>query len=162
MFKDIRIGQGYDSHRLEEGRKLVLGGVEISYSKGCAAHSDGDALIHAIADALLGALALGNIGMYFPDHDAIWKNTDSKIILKKVVEFVHQNDYVVHNIDSTIVMEKPRLNQSIPLMRTALSSILAIPESSLSIKAKTNEKMDAVGREEGVMAFVNALLIKKI
>ncbi len=162
MFKDIRIGQGYDSHRLEEGRKLVLGGVEILYSKGCAAHSDGDALIHAIADALLGALALGNIGMSFPDHDATWKNTDSKIILKKVVELVHQNDYVVHNIDSTIVMEKPRLNQSIPLMRTALSPILAIPESSLSIKAKTNEKMDAVGREEGVMVFVNALLIKKI
>ena len=159
MFKDIKIGQGYDSHRLEEGRILVLGGVTIPYHKGCIAHSDGDVFIHALCDALLGALALGNIGTFFPDNENEWKNADSKIILKKTVELVHQQGYVIHNVDSTIIIEKPKITPFVITMQTVLAELLQIPQSSLSIKPKSNEKMDAVGNEEGVVALVNVLLI---
>ena len=160
MCKDIRIGQGYDSHRLEEGRVLVLGGVTIPYEKGCVAHSDGDVLIHALCDALLGALALGNIGTHFPDNESEWKNVDSKIILKKVVELIHQQGYVIHNIDSTLIIEEPKMMPFVPAMQTTLAKLLHIPESSVSIKPKSNEKMDAVGNGGGVAAHVNILLIK--
>jgi len=159
MFKDIKIGQGYDSHRLEEGRILVLGGVTIPYHKGCIAHSDGDVFIHALCDAMLGALALGNIGTFFPDNENEWKNADSKIILKKTVELVHQQGYVIHNVDSTIIIEKPKITPFVITMQTVLAELLQIPQSSLSIKPKSNEKMDAVGNEEGVVALVNVLLI---
>jgi len=161
MCKDIRIGQGYDSHRLEEGRSLILGGVALPYHKGCIAHSDGDVLIHALCDALLGALALGNIGTYFPDSEEKWRNIDSKNILKKVMELIKRQEYVVHNVDSTIIIEKPKIGSYITEMQLALAELLHIPETSISIKPKTNEKMDAIGNEEGVAALVNVLLMKK-
>jgi 2-C-methyl-D-erythritol 2,4-cyclodiphosphate synthase len=161
MCRDIRIGQGYDSHRLEEGRMLILGGVSIPYEKGCVAHSDGDVLIHALCDALLGALALGNIGTHFPDYESEWKNADSKIILKKVVELIQQQEYTIHNVDSTIIIEKPKITPFVSAMQTTLAKLLHISESSVSIKPKSNEKMDAVGKEEGVVALVNVLLLKK-
>ena len=160
MCKDIRIGQGYDSHRLEDGRMLVLGGVTIPHTKGCVAHSDGDVLIHALCDALLGAAALGNIGTHFPDSESEWKNADSKIILRKVVELIHQQEYVILNMDSTIVIETPKMMPFVSAMQANLARILHIPESAVSIKPKSNEKMDAVGNELGVAAHVNVLLLK--
>ena len=161
MFNDIRIGQGYDSHRLEEGRKLVLGGVTIPYHKGCIAHSDGDALIHALCDSLLGALALKNIGTHFPDNEDKWKDVDSRILLKETVELIHQQGYVVHNVDSTIIIEKPKIGAYVTAMQSVLAKLLHISETSVSIKPKSNEKMDAIGNEEGVAAYVNILLLKK-
>jgi len=161
IFKDIRIGQGYDSHRLEEGRKLVLGGITIPYHKGCIAHSDGDALIHALCDSLLGALSLGNIGAHFPDNEDKWKDIDSKILLKKTVELIHQQGYVIHNVDSTIIIEKPKIGAYIAAMQSVLAELLYIPETSVSIKPKSNEKMDAIGNEEGIAAYVNVLLLLK-
>lgn len=155
---NIRIGQGYDVHRLVEGRKLVLGGIEIPHTKGSLAHSDGDVLIHAICDALLGAVNLRDIGLHFSDKDETYKDIDSKILLRNVVAKISEKGYTIGNIDSTIVLQTPKISDYIPQMKSTLANILDIDEDCISIKATTSEKMGFEGREEGVSAQVVVLL----
>jgi len=157
---DYRVGFGYDSHRFATGIPLFLGGVNILSEKGCVAHSDGDALIHAICDALLGAAALDDIGIHFPDNDPSLKNIDSTILLKKVVEILHTQGFQIQNMDASILLERPKLAPFVPLIRQSLSKLLEIEETRISIKAKTNEKMGFVGREEGIAVYV-VVMIKK-
>lgn len=157
---DIRIGHGYDVHALAEGLRLVLCGVEIEHTKGCVAHSDGDVAIHAICDALLGALALGDIGKLFPDSDARYKGIDSRKLLKEVVNIVSANGYAISNIDCTIAMQRPKLRPHIDLMRERLSAVVGIASDRISVKATTTEHLGFEGREEGVSATAVALLIK--
>lgn len=157
---DIRIGHGYDVHALAEGLRLVLCGVEIEHTKGCVAHSDGDVAIHAICDALLGALALGDIGKLFPDSDARYKGIDSRKLLKDVVDVVSANGYAISNIDCTIAMQRPKLRPHIDLMRERLSEVVGIATDRISVKATTTEHLGFEGREEGVSATAVALLIK--
>lgn len=149
----FRVGFGYDVHRLVSGKKLTLGGIEIPHTIGTLGHSDGDALIHAICDALLGALALRDIGYHFPDTDPKYKGIDSKILLKETIELIHQKGWKVNNIDATVCLEKPKINPHIPAMTEALAPILNIQADQLSIKATTNEKMGFVGQEEGVAVY---------
>ena len=156
---DIRIGHGYDVHALAEGLRLVLCGVEIEHTKGCIAHSDGDVAIHAICDALLGALALGDIGKLFPDSDAKYKGIDSRLLLKEVVDVVKNRGYSISNIDCTIAMQRPKLRPHIDLMRTRLSEVVGIPADRISVKATTTEHLGFEGREEGVSATAVVLLI---
>lgn len=151
---NIRIGFGYDVHQLVPNRKLVLGGIEIEHTKGTLGHSDGDAFIHSICDALLGALALGNIGKHFPDTSSEFKDIDSKILLKRTINLIHDKGWRIGNIDSTICLEKPKINPHIPKMLEVLSPILKIEKDQLSIKATTNEKMGFVGKEQGVAVYV--------
>ncbi|MCL2413078.1 MAG: 2-C-methyl-D-erythritol 2,4-cyclodiphosphate synthase [Bacteroidales bacterium] len=154
----IRIGQGYDVHRLAEGRKFVLGGIEIPHIKGSLGHSDGDVLIHAICDALLGAANLRDIGFHFSDSDEKYKNIDSKILLKDVVAKISEKGYSIGNIDSTIVLQTPKISDYIPEMKSVLANILNIGEDFISIKATTTEKLGFEGHEEGVSAQVVVLL----
>ena len=154
----MRVGLGYDSHRLAEGRRLVLGGVEIPFEKGCVAHSDGDALIHAICDALLGAAGLSDIGSHFPDTDSQYKNIDSKILLAKVVELLSQKRLKINNVDCTIVIEQPKMSPYHDAMVQTLSEVMGIEPARLTIKAKTNEKMGFVGSGEGVVCLVTCTL----
>jgi 2-C-methyl-D-erythritol 2,4-cyclodiphosphate synthase len=154
----FRIGQGFDVHQLKEGYKLVLGSVEIPHSKGCVGHSDADVLIHAICDALLGAMALGDIGQHFPDTDVQYKGIKSSILLKKIADLVRQNNGEISNIDSTIVLQKPKIAIYIPLMREELAKTLNININQISIKATTSEKLGYEGREEGVSAMAVALV----
>ena len=156
---DFRIGHGYDVHALAEGLRLVLCGVEIEHTKGCVAHSDGDVAIHAICDALLGALALGDIGKLFPDSDAKFKGIDSRLLLKEVVDIVKDKGYGISNIDCTIAMQRPKLRPHIDLMRTRLSEVVGIPADRISVKATTTERLGFEGREEGVSATAVVLLI---
>jgi 2-C-methyl-D-erythritol 2,4-cyclodiphosphate synthase len=158
----IRVGQGYDVHRLVEERKLVLGGVEIPHHKGVLGHSDGDVLIHAICDALLGAANLRDIGFHFSDKDAQYKNIDSKILLKHVVAKIYEKGYKIGNIDSTIVLQMPKISGYIPQMKSTLATVMNIDEDCVSIKASTTEKMGFEGREEGVSAQAIALLAKTL
>jgi len=155
----MRIGQGYDVHRLVEGRKLVLGGIEIPHNKGSLGHSDGDVLIHAICDALLGAANLRDIGFHFSDKDEKYKDIDSKILLKDVVAKISEKGYFIGNIDSTIVLQSPKISNYIPQMKTVLAEILSTDEANISIKATTSEKMGFEGREEGVSAQAVVLLL---
>lgn len=157
---DIRIGHGFDVHALAEGLRLVLCGVEIEHTKGCVAHSDGDVAIHAICDALLGALALGDIGKLFPDTDAKYKGIDSRRLLKEVVNIVTDKGYTISNIDCTIAMQRPKLRPHIDLMRERLSEVVGIPAERISVKATTTERLGFEGREEGVSATAVTLLIK--
>lgn len=157
---DIRIGHGFDVHALAEGLRLVLCGVEIEHTKGCVAHSDGDVAIHAICDALLGALALGDIGKLFPDTDAKYKGIDSRQLLKEVVNIVVDKGYTISNIDCTIAMQRPKLRPHIDLMRERLSEVVGIPAYRISVKATTTERLGFEGREEGVSATAVTLLIK--
>lgn len=157
---DIRIGHGFDVHALAEGLRLVLCGVEIEHTKGCVAHSDGDVAIHAICDALLGALALGDIGKLFPDTDAKYKGIDSRQLLKEVVNIVVDKGYTISNIDCTIAMQRPKLRPHIDLMRERLSEVVGIPADRISVKATTTERLGFEGREEGVSATAVTLLIK--
>ena len=157
---DIRIGHGYDVHALAEGLRLVLCGVEIEYTKGCVAHSDGDVAIHAICDSLLGALALGDIGKLFPDSDARYKGIDSRLLLKEVVKVVADNGYSISNIDCTIAMQRPKLRPHIDTMRERLSEVVGIGVEHISVKATTTEHLGFEGREEGVSATAVTLLIK--
>ena len=157
---DIRIGHGFDVHALAEGLRLVLCGVEIEHTKGCVAHSDGDVAIHAICDALLGALALGDIGKLFPDTDAKYKGIDSRRLLKEVVDIVTDKGYSISNIDCTISMQRPKLRPHIDLMRERLSEVIGIPADRISVKATTTERLGFEGREEGVSATAVTLLIK--
>lgn len=157
---DIRIGHGFDVHALAEGLRLVLCGVGIEHTKGCVAHSDGDVAIHAICDALLGALALGDIGKLFPDTDAKYKGIDSRRLLKEVVNIVMDKGYTISNIDCTIAMQRPKLRPHIDLMRERLSEVVGIPADRISVKATTTERLGFEGREEGVSATAVTLLIK--
>lgn len=158
--QDIRIGHGYDVHALAEGLRLVLGGVEIEHSKGCVAHSDGDVAIHAICDALLGALALGDIGKLFPDTSMEFKGIDSKILLRRVCDVVEQKGYKISNIDCTIAMQRPKLRPHIDTMRQTLADVMGVDVDRVSVKATTTERLGFEGREEGVSTHAVALLIK--
>lgn len=156
-----RIGIGYDLHRLTEGRPLIIGGVTIPYHKGLQGHSDADVLIHAIIDAILGALALGDIGTYFPDTDPKYKNIDSKILLKQTVQLLQQNGWKIVNLDTTIIAEQPKLKPYIKSMRDVLSQLLQIPLECTSVKAKTNEGVGPEGKEEAISAFAVILISQK-
>lgn len=160
MSNHFRIGFGYDVHKFSEGRKLILGGVEIPFEKGLLGHSDADVLLHAICDAMLGALALGDIGKHFPDTDEQYKNIDSKILLSKVNELIIKHDYRLGNLDTTVVAEKPKLKPFIDGIRKSIANILNVPVGSVSVKATTSEKMGFVGREEGIKAYAVALLVE--
>jgi 2-C-methyl-D-erythritol 2,4-cyclodiphosphate synthase len=153
----VRIGFGYDSHRFAEGRRLILGGVEIPFGKGLAGHSDADVLCHAIIDAILGALGLGDIGSHFPDTDPKWKDAVSLELLKYTVEIVRLNGYEVSWVDSTVIAEQPKLAGYMEMMKSALSRA-GIPAGHISIKAKTNEGMGFTGRGEGMAAYAVCLL----
>jgi len=154
----MRIGQGYDAHRFAADRRLVLGGVEIEHDLGMAAHSDGDVLIHALCDALLGAAGQGDIGRHFPDNSADFKDIDSRILLRRVVELLHGMGLRVHNVDTTIVAQAPKLAPHIPTMRERLAADLQIGESHVNIKATTTEKMGFAGRGEGIASYAVVLL----
>lgn len=155
-----RIGQGTDFHQLVEGRELWLGGVNIPHHKGALGHSDADVLLHAICDAMLGALALGDIGTHFPDTAAEFKNIDSKILLKRSFELISSKGYKMVNIDSTLCLEKPKIKPYVEEMRKTIAGIVQITIDDISIKATTTEKMGFVGREEGLMAHASVLLQK--
>ena len=154
----LRIGFGVDFHQLVEGRKLWLGGVDIPHVKGAKGHSDADVLLHAICDAMLGALALGDIGVHFPDTSAEFKDIDSKILLKRTYALVHEKGYRVVNIDSTLCLEAPKIKAYVPQMQDVISRILGLENGDVSIKATTTEQMGFVGREEGVVAYATVLL----
>ena len=156
----MRIGSGVDYHQLAEGRKLFIGGVEIPHHKGAVGHSDADVLLHAICDALLGELALGDIGTHFPDTSAEFKNIDSKILLQRSYEKIKENGYKVVNIDSTLCLELPKIKPYVGNMQTIIASILELNVNAVSIKATTTEKMGFVGREEGLVAYATVLLEK--
>lgn len=155
----MRVGFGYDSHRFADGRKLVIGGVEIPHEKGLLGHSDADVLCHAITDAILGALGLGDIGKYFPDTDPKWKDALSTVILKSAVEMAKTEGYAVDWVDSTVIVEKPKLAPYIEQMKTSISGA-GIAGRVISIKAKTNEGMGFLGRGEGIAAFAVCILGK--
>lgn len=156
---DFRIGQGYDVHRLAEGESLWLGGILIPHSKGTVAHSDGDVVIHAICDALLGALKLRDIGTHFPDNSAEFKNIDSKILLKRAYQLVLDKGYEIVNIDCTVSAQQPKLKPFIPEMEHTMANVLGIDEDCISVKATTTEKLGFEGREEGIS--VNAVVLLK-
>ena len=155
---DFRTGNGYDVHQLAEGLPLVLGGVKIPHTKGCVAHSDGDVLIHALCDALLGALALGDIGQHFPDTSDDYAGIDSRILLARVVTMVREAGWEIVNVDNTLLAQKPKIAPFIPQMRQALAEEMAIPVTSVSVKATTTERLGFVGREEGIAAYATCLL----
>lgn len=156
---DLRIGYGYDVHRLAEGETLWLGGILIFHHKGTVAHSDGDVLVHAVCDALLGALKLRDIGTHFPDDAAEFKDIDSKILLKKSYELVKARGYEIVNIDSTVNAQQPKLKPYIPEMEATMANVLGIDVDQISVKATTTEKMGFEGREEGIS--VNAVVLLK-
>lgn len=156
----IRVGHGYDVHALADNLRLVLGGVEIAHTKGCVAHSDGDVLIHAICDALLGAAALGDIGKHFPDTSAEFKGIDSRKLLTRVVELVAQRGYKVGNIDSTIAMQRPKLRPYIDSMREQIALCVGLDVESVSVKATTTEHLGFEGEELGVSATAVVLIYK--
>ena len=156
--KNFRIGHGYDVHALGEGLRLVIGGVEIPHDKGCIAHSDGDVLIHALCDALLGALALGDIGKHFPDTSAEFKGIDSRVLLRRVTALVHEAGYRIGNVDCTVAMQRPKLRPHIDLMRERLAESMGVSVDQVSVKATTTERLGFEGEEKGVSATAVALL----
>lgn len=153
-----RIGSGVDYHQLTTGRDLWIGGVKIPHSKGALGHSDADVLLHAICDAMLGALALGDIGVHFPDTDAAFKNIDSKILLEKCFELIDAKGYKVINIDSTLCLQSPQIKSYIPQMQQTIAEIAHVTTADVSVKATTTEQMGFVGREEGLKAYATVLL----
>ena len=156
-----RIGIGYDIHKLVEGRDLIIGGIKITHEKGLLGHSDADVLIHAIIDALLGALALDDIGTLFPDTDPKFKDIDSTILLKHVYELIKNKGYKINNLDSNIIAQAPKMMPYIPKMKSTLCKILELNPDELSIKAKTKEKMDAVGNKLAIESNAIVMLVKK-
>lgn len=154
----IKIGFGFDTHQLVENRPLVIGGITIDHYKGSLGHSDGDVLIHALCDAILGAMGLADIGTHFPDYDPKLEGIDSKLILQQVIELMIQEGYSINNIDTTIVLQKPKLMPHIDDMKEALCKVLSVDKKSIAIKAKTSEKIGFIGREEGVSAYAVVLL----
>ena len=155
-----RIGSGIDFHKLTEGRDLWIGGVKIPHHKGALGHSDADVLLHAICDALLGALSLGDIGTHFPDTDAAYKDIDSKILLGKTFEMIKKEGYTIVNIDSTLCLESPKIKPFVPQIQQQIADILNITVKEISIKSTTTEKLGFVGREEGVIAYATVLIKK--
>jgi 2-C-methyl-D-erythritol 2,4-cyclodiphosphate synthase len=156
----MRIGFGYDSHRLVSGRKLILGGVEIPHDKGSWGHSDGDALVHAVCDAILGAIGEGDIGRHFPDNDVNYKDISSLILLQTVVRLAHKKALLLHNVDCTVVLERPKLMGYTSAMAANMAAILRLSPEMVNIKAKTNEGMGLVGLGEGIAAFA-AVTVKE-
>jgi 2-C-methyl-D-erythritol 2,4-cyclodiphosphate synthase len=155
----FRIGQGYDSHRLVEGRKLILGGVEIPHDRGLLGHSDADALLHAITDAILGAAALGDIGKHFPDTAEEFRGADSRVLLREAAKRVRATGYDIGNVDCTIIAQRPKMAPHIATMAANIAADLAVPVGHVNVKAKTNEKLGYLGREEGINAEAVALLV---
>jgi 2-C-methyl-D-erythritol 2,4-cyclodiphosphate synthase len=161
-FPHFRIGNGYDIHRLVEGRNLIIGGIKLQHPKGLGldGHSDADVLTHSIMDALLGALSLGDIGKYFPPTDNKWKNADSLFLLSEVIELIRKEGWEVNNVDSVIVAERPKIKPHVESMKKNISEILQVGENLIGIKATTNEKLGAEGREEGISCH-SVVLLKK-
>lgn len=155
----MRIGCGYDSHRFIEGDHVMIGGVKISHTKGIKAHSDGDVLLHAIGDALLGAAALGDLGRHFPDTDDTFRDISSSKLIQKIMQRISEKNYKVGNVDATVIAENPKLLKHIEKMREHIATLLNIPISNVNIKATTNEKMGWIGREEGLAAQAVVLLL---
>lgn len=156
----IKTGIGIDVHRLETGREFWLGGIKIDHEKGCVAHSDGDVLIHAICDALLGAAGMGDIGLHFPDTCPAYKGIDSKLLLKKTMDLINNKGYSISNIDSVICLQRPKIRPLIEDMRQCLAEIMELDKDDISIKATTTEQLGYEGREEGVTAYTSVLLYK--
>lgn len=156
----MRIGHGYDVHRFAENRPLIIGGVTVPHSHGLEAHSDGDVLIHAISDALLGAAGLWDIGHHFPDTDEAFKNIDSRVLLRRVMADLFERGWVVNNVDSTVIAQAPKLAPFIPEMKSLLASDMAVSEDAVNIKATTTEKLGFTGRKEGIAAHAVVLLRK--
>lgn len=154
----MRIGHGFDAHRFGEGDTVTIGGIAIPHSQGLIAHSDGDVLIHAICDAILGAIALGDIGKHFPDNDPAFKNIDSAELLKSVMQSANNKGYVVGNLDCTVIAQAPRLGAHIPAMQTKLSGLLNVEVDAVNVKATTTEKMGYTGRGEGISAHAVVLM----
>ncbi|MEM9944527.1 MAG: 2-C-methyl-D-erythritol 2,4-cyclodiphosphate synthase [Cyanobacteria bacterium P01_D01_bin.36] len=154
----IRIGNGYDIHRLQAGRKLILGGIDIPHTKGLLGHSDADALTHAIMDAMLGALSLGDIGLYFPPSDPQWAGADSQVLLAQVNQLICDRGWHISNIDSVVIAEQPKLKPHIQAMRARLASTLTLTPDQIGIKATTHEKLGPLGQEEGIAAHAVVLL----
>ncbi len=157
---NIRTGFGYDVHQLAEGLDFWLGGIKLEHSKGCVAHSDGDVLIHAICDALLGAANMRDIGFHFPDNQNVYKGIDSKVLLKKTIDLIATKGYKVGNIDSTIALQNPKIKSLIPQMQRVLTDVMGIDADSLSIKATTTEHMGFEGEERGLSAYASVLIYK--
>ncbi len=158
----IRIGHGYDVHRLVEGRKLILGGVEIPHALGLLGHSDADVLLHAVCDALLGAAGLGDIGKHFPDSDPAYKGIDSTLLLKHCGKLLAEKGYTVGNIDATVIAQKPKLASHIPTMAENIAACLGIETEQVNVKATTEEHLGFSGREEGIASHAVALIIKQV
>ncbi len=156
-----RCGIGYDLHRLAEGRKLIVGGVELPFEKGPVGHSDGDVLAHAVCDALLGGAGLGDIGTHFPDTDPKWKGANSLLFLEQAKKLLDEKHFVIEHIDAVVITEKPKLGPHFPKMREALAKALGIPAEKIHLKAKTNEGVDAIGRGEAIAAHVVATLSQR-
>ncbi len=155
-----RIGQGIDFHKLVTGREFWLGGILIPHDKGALGHSDADVLLHAICDALLGALSMGDIGQHFPDTDATYKGIDSKVLLEKCYSLIRERGYVVVNVDSTILLQAPKIRKYVDDMRAVIAPLLQLTTDDISIKATTTEHLSFIGREEGIVATANVLLMK--
>ncbi|MCW8812114.1 MAG: 2-C-methyl-D-erythritol 2,4-cyclodiphosphate synthase [Psychromonas sp.] len=158
---DLRTGIGFDVHAFTEGRKLILGGIEIKHDKGLAGHSDADAVLHAITDALLGSLSLGDIGTHFPDDDPRYKNADSTVFLKRTNEFVRNRGFFVNNIDVVVMLQQPKISPYVQKMKDKISKILDIGSERISIKATTTEKLGFVGREEGISVMAVVTVVRK-
>jgi len=158
--KDVRVGLGYDCHRLVEGRKLVIGGIEIPHGKGLDGHSDADVLLHALVDALLGALAAGDIGGWFPDDDPRYKDAPGALFVERVMEEVRRRGYRVGNVDAVVVAEEPKIAPHVPAMKKTIAGLLGVTDEDISIQGKTNEKMGPLGRAEGIAAHVVVLLLE--
>lgn len=154
----FRTGLGFDVHRLEAGYDLWLGGIKIEHEKGLEGHSDADVALHALSDALLGSLGLGDIGVHFPPTDMKYKGIDSKILLREVCALIRQEGYEIGNVDVTIAAERPKLNPHIPAMRTCMAEVMGISEGQISLKATTTERLGFTGREEGISAYATALV----
>lgn len=157
----MRIGQGYDVHRLVEGRKLILGGVEIPYERGLLGHSDADVLLHAIMDAMLGAAGMGDIGRHFPDHDPAYAGADSMLLLKETTQKVEEAGWKIGNIDATVIAQKPKLAGYIPLMQERIASAIGTPKGQINVKATTEEGLGFTGSGEGIAAQAIVLLVEK-
>ncbi|MEC7754256.1 2-C-methyl-D-erythritol 2,4-cyclodiphosphate synthase [Roseivirga sp. UBA1976] len=156
----IRVGFGYDVHRLEEGKAFWLGGIQVPHTHGAVGHSDADVLIHVICDALLGAANMRDIGYHFADTDPQFKGIDSKVLLRRVMELIRGAGYEISNIDSTICLQRPKVNPHIPAMKACLAEVMGVEEEDVSIKATTTEKLGFVGKEEGVAAYATVLIYK--
>lgn len=161
MIIDLKTGIGFDVHAFAEGRKLILGGIEIKHDKGLAGHSDADALLHAITDALLGSISLGDIGTHFPDDDPRYKNADSTVFLKKANELLRNRGYFVNNIDSVVMLQQPKISPYVQKMKDKIAKILDIGTERISIKATTTEKLGFVGREEGISVMAVVTVVRK-